>query len=75
MFFKIKIVNKKNNPFYLVAQELARQDPEGVKAEETARQVDELEFFHLGVNEELRGGERRSAWPGGVGDIHSWKQE
>lgn len=61
--------------FNLVAQELARQGPEGVEVEETARQVDELELLHLGVNEKLRGGERRSARPGGVGDIHTWKYE
>ncbi len=60
-----------NLVFYLVAQELARQSPEGVQIEETARQVDELKLFHLRVNEELRGGERGGAWPGGIGDIYS----
>lgn len=58
---------------YLVAHEMARQGPEGVEVEETARQVNELELFHLSVNEELSGGERRDARSGGVGDVHSWK--
>lgn len=68
---KIKPVN--DSALYLVAQELAGQGPEGVQVEETARQIDQLELFHLRVDEELSGGERRSAWSGGVGDIHSWK--
>lgn len=58
---------------HLVAQEMARQGPEGVEVEETARQVNELELFHLRVNEELSRGERRDARSGGVGDVHSWK--
>lgn len=58
---------------YLVSQELARQSPEGVKAQEPARQVHQLEFLHLRVDEELSAGQRRNAGPGRVGDVHSCK--
>lgn len=58
---------------YLVSQELARQSPEGVKGQETARQVHQLEFLHLRVDEELGGGQRRNAGSGRVGDVHACK--
>ena len=69
-----KLEAAENRTPHLVAQKLAGQSPEGVEVEETARQVDELELLHFGVNEELRGGERRDARPGWVSDVHSWKQ-
>lgn len=33
-----------------------------------------MELLHLWVNEELGGGERGSVGPGGVGDVHSCRQ-
>lgn len=48
---------------YFVAQELARQSPEGVKVKKTAGQVNKLELFHLRVDKKLSGREGRSAWP------------
>lgn len=57
----------------LVSQELARQSPEGVQGQETARQVHQLELFHVRVDEQLSGGQRRNTWSGRVGDVHSCK--
>lgn len=54
---------------HLVAQELAGQTPEGVQVEEAAGQVDQLELFHVCVDENLRGGEGRNPRPGGVGHV------
>lgn len=53
----------------LVAQEGAGQTPEGVQVEEAAGQIDQLELFHLSVDENLSGGEGRNPGPGGVGHI------
>lgn len=51
-----KILQSPLQTLYLVAQELARQGPEGLQVKETARKVNKLELFLLRINEELSGG-------------------
>lgn len=65
----IQIIQLKQSKADLVAQELAWEAPEGVQVEEAAGQIDELELFHLWVDENLGGGQRRNPRPGGVGHI------
>lgn len=67
----VKLKCKEVQRSYLVTQKLSRQNPEGVDVEETTRQVDKLKLLHFWVDEELSGGERRSAWSGWIRYIYS----